>query len=46
MEVGRSINRVAAADKVTGRARYTDDFHGAPMLLPAILHHTLPDGVV
>jgi hypothetical protein len=40
VEVGRSINRVDAADKVTGRARYTDDFHEGPMLVAMILHST------
>ena len=28
MEVGRSLTRVDAFDKVTGRAKYTDDLHG------------------
>lgn len=46
MEVGRSINRVDAADKVTGRARYTDDFHEGPMLVAKILHSTIANGVV
>ena len=30
MEVGRSIPRVDAADKVTGRAKYTDDLCPRP----------------
>ena len=46
MEVGRSIPRVDAADKVTGRARYTDDFHESPMLVAKILHSTIANGVV
>ena len=46
MEVGRSIHRVDAADKVTGRARYTDDFHDGPMLVAKILHSTIANGVV
>ena len=46
VEVGRSINRVDAADKVTGRARYTDDFHEGPMLVAKILHSTIANGVV
>ena len=32
MEVGRSIPRVDAADKVTGRAKYTDDLCPRPVL--------------
>ena len=41
MEVGRSIFRVDAADKVTGRAKYTDDFHEGPMLVAKVLHLSL-----
>ncbi|HIR84650.1 MAG TPA: xanthine dehydrogenase molybdenum-binding subunit XdhA [Candidatus Galloscillospira excrementavium] len=46
MEVGRSIFRVDAADKVTGRAKYTDDFHEGPMLVAKVLHSTIANGWV
>lgn len=46
MEVGRSIRRVDAFDKVTGRARYTDDFLEGPMLSAKILHSTVANGLV
>jgi xanthine dehydrogenase molybdenum-binding subunit len=46
MEVGRSINRVDAYDKVTGRARYTDDISSGPMLVAKILHSTIANGLV
>ena len=36
MEVGRSLVRVDAADKVTGRAKYTDDLCPRPVLEAAI----------
>ena len=41
MEVGRSIPRVDAADKVTGRAKYTDDLCPRPVLEAKILHLSL-----
>lgn len=46
MEVGRALIRVDAADKVTGRAKYTDDFHEGPMLVAKILHSTIGNGLV
>jgi xanthine dehydrogenase molybdenum-binding subunit len=46
MEVGRAYTRVDAVDKVTGRARYTDDFHDGPMLVAKILHSTIANGWV
>ena len=46
MEVGRSLIRVDAEDKVTGRARYTDDFHEGPVLVAKVLHSTIGNGVV
>ena len=46
MEVGRSIPRVDAADKVTGRAKYTDDLCPRPILEAAVLHSTIADGWV
>ncbi|MEG2420935.1 MAG: hypothetical protein RSB55_05255, partial [Oscillospiraceae bacterium] len=45
-EVGRSIHRVDAYEKVTGRAKYTDDFHEGPMLVAKILHSTIANGIV
>ncbi|MEG0596632.1 MAG: xanthine dehydrogenase molybdenum-binding subunit XdhA [Oscillospiraceae bacterium] len=45
-EVGRAIVRVDAYDKVTGRAKYTDDFHEGPMLVAKILHSTIANGTV
>ena len=46
MEVGKSITRVDAVDKVTGRAKYTDDLCAKPMLVAKILHSTIANGVV
>jgi len=46
VEVGRSIQRVDAYDKVTGRAKYTDDFHEGPALIAKILHSTIANGKV
>ena len=46
MEVGREVLRVDACDKVTGRARYTDDFHEGPMLVAKVLHSTIGNGWV
>ena len=46
MEVGRELIRVDAADKVTGRAKYTDDFHEGPYLIAKILHATIGNGMV
>ena len=46
MEVGRSIPRVDGADKVTGRAKYTDDLCPRPVLEAAVLHSTIANGWV
>ena len=46
MEIGRSIHRVDAYDKVTGRAKYTDDLRGQGTLVARILHSTIANGVV
>ncbi len=46
MEVGRSIVRVDAFDKVTGRAKYTGDLIDRPVLEAAILHSTIANGWV
>jgi len=46
MEVGRAQIRVDAVDKVTGRAKYTDDLYDGPMLVAKILHSTIANGRV
>lgn len=46
MEVGRSLTRVDAYDKVTGRAKYTDDLCPNPCLVTKICHATIANGVV
>lgn len=45
-EVGRPIKRVDAADKVTGRAKFTDDLCPKPCLEAKILHSTIGNGRV
>ncbi|MBE5784464.1 MAG: xanthine dehydrogenase molybdenum-binding subunit XdhA [Clostridiales bacterium] len=44
--VGKSVKRVDAFDKVTGRARYTDDICDKNALVARILHSTIANGVV
>ena len=44
MEVGKSVPRVDAFDKVTGRARYADDLCPRPVLEAKILHSTIANG--
>ena len=46
MEVGKSINRVDAFDKVTGRTKYTDDLCDAGAYVAKILHSTIAHGKV
>lgn len=46
MEVGKSIARVDAFDKVTGRTRYTDDLCDAGAYVAKILHSTIAHGRV
>ena len=41
MEVGKSIVRVDAFDKVTGRTKYTDDLCDASAYVAKILHSTM-----
>ena len=41
MVVGKSYKRVDAFDKVTGRAKYTDDLCGKDALIARILHATI-----
>ncbi|MFQ6109893.1 MAG: molybdopterin-dependent oxidoreductase, partial [Candidatus Aminicenantales bacterium] len=42
--VGRSLPRVDAADKVTGRAKFTADYHFKDMLYGKILHSPIAHG--
>lgn len=46
MAVGKSVKRVDAVAKVTGRARYTDDFFRPGMLVAAYLRSTIASGRV
>jgi xanthine dehydrogenase molybdenum-binding subunit len=46
MVVGKSVNRVDAVDKVTGRARYTDDLADKSALIVKIYHSTIAHGMV
>jgi len=46
MSVGKSVPRVDAFDKVTGRARYTDDLAEKGALIAKILHSTIAHGYV
>ena len=44
--VGRSVTRVDAYAKVTGRAKYTDDLCGRETLVAKVLHSTIAHGFV
>lgn len=46
MIVGKSVKRVDAFDKVTGRALYTDDMADRSALIAKIVHSTIANGVV
>lgn len=46
MVVGTSVKRVDAIDKVTGRARYTDDLVDKSALIVKIYHSTIAHGMV
>ena len=46
MEVGKSIVRVDAFDKVTGRTKYTDDLCDAGAYVAKIVHSTIAHGKV
>lgn len=46
MSVGKSIPRVDAYEKVTGRARYTDDCLDREALVARVVHATIPNGLV
>ncbi len=46
MSIGQSVKRVDALDKVTGRAKYTDDLADKGALVAKILHATIAHGQV
>ncbi len=46
MSIGKSVKRVDAFEKVTGRAKYTDDFPLGNALVAKILHSTIANGIV
>ena len=46
MEIGKSRKRVDAAAKVTGQARYTQDFMDEHMLVAKVVHSTIANGLV
>lgn len=46
MSVGKSVPRVDALDKVTGRAKYTDDLVDKSALVAKILHSKIANGRV
>ncbi len=46
MVVGKSVPRVDGYEKVTGRAKYTDDLVGKDALIAKILHSTIANGLV
>lgn len=46
MEVGKSVRRVDAFDKATGRAKYCDDLCDRSALVARVLHSTIANGVV
>ena len=46
MAVGKSINRVDAVAKVTGRALYTEDLCDDNVLTAKVLHSTIANGLV
>lgn len=46
MVVGKSVQRVDAFEKVTGRAKYTDDLCGSNALIARVLHSTIAHGMV
>ena len=44
--IGRSVPRVDAYDKVTGRAKYTDDMADKNALVAKVFHSTIANGLV
>ena len=45
MIVGKAIPRVDAYDKVTGRAKYVDDYFHGDFLVAKVLHSTIANGL-
>ncbi len=45
-EIGKSVKRYDAAAKVTGKAKYTGDFHERDMLVAVVLRSTIAHGRV
>jgi xanthine dehydrogenase molybdenum-binding subunit len=46
MNLGKSVPRVDAYEKVTGRAKYTDDLADPKVLIGKVLHATIANGIV
>ena len=46
MIVGKAVPRVDAYDKVTGRAKYADDYFHSDFLVAKVLHSTIANGLV
>ena len=46
MGIGKSIKRVDALAKVTGQAKYTQDFMNDQMLVAKVVHSTIANGLV
>ncbi|MGL4737012.1 MAG: xanthine dehydrogenase subunit XdhA [Cellulosilyticaceae bacterium] len=46
MKIGKSITRVDAYEKVTGRAKYTEDLCPSTALVAKVLHSTIANGWV
>ncbi len=46
MSIGKSIKRVDAFEKVTGRAKYTNDYQINNAYVARILHSTIANGIV
>lgn len=44
--IGQSVTRVDAPDKVTGRAKYTDDLADKSALIAKVLHSTIAHGYI
>ncbi len=46
MYVGKSVNRIDAVDKVTGRAKYTQDYHMPGILTAKVVRSNIANGKV
>ena len=44
--IGESVNRIDAVDKVTGKAKYTDDFFERDMLIGKVLRSPYAHAIV